>query len=116
MKCKQLLLNTFTLPNVIISGSPSNMSVTNTSTNGLLEVNEGQISLLNCTVESGNPSENMMWVHNDSILVFGGPKLLVYEFVAVVTDHSKIYMCIANNSKTEDSVKFQVQLYVKGNL
>ncbi|VDI03826.1 Hypothetical predicted protein, partial [Mytilus galloprovincialis] len=93
--------------------SPSNMSVTNTSTNGLLEVNEGQIILLICTVESGNPSENMMWVHNDSILVFAGPKLLVYEFVAVVTDHSKIYMCIANNSKTEDSVKFQVQLYVK---
>ncbi|VDI77362.1 Hypothetical predicted protein [Mytilus galloprovincialis] len=108
-----LLINTFALTNLVNAGPPSNMSVTNTSTKGLLEVNEGQVSLLKCTVESGNPSENMMWVQNDSILLFGGPKFLVYEFVPTVTDHSKIYICIANNSETEDSVQFQVQLYVK---
>ncbi|CAC5397110.1 unnamed protein product [Mytilus coruscus] len=93
--------------------SPSNISVMNTSTDGLLEVNEGQSSLLSCTVESGNPAENMMWVHNDSILVFGGPKFLVYEFVPVVADHLQIYVCLANNSNREATVEYQVQIYVK---
>ncbi|XP_071180701.1 contactin-5-like [Mytilus edulis] len=93
--------------------SPRNMSVMNTSTDGLLEVNEGQNSLLSCRVESGNPPENMKWVHNDSILVFGGPTLLLYEFVPVVADHLQIYICFANNSNTEDTVEYQVQLYVR---
>ncbi|VDI17571.1 Hypothetical predicted protein [Mytilus galloprovincialis] len=93
--------------------SPRNMSVMNTSTDGLLEVNEGQNSLLSCSVESGNPPENMKWVHNDSILVFGGPTLLLYEFVPVVADHLQIYICFANNSNTEDTVEYQVQLYVR---
>ncbi|XP_052072409.1 hemicentin-1-like [Mytilus californianus] len=93
--------------------SPSNISVMNTSTDGLLEVNEGQSNLLSCTVESGNPAENMMWVHNDSILVFGGPKFLVYEFVPVVADHLQIYVCLANNSNTEATVEYHVQIYVK---
>lgn len=92
------------------------MSVMNTSTDGLLEVNEGQNSLLSCRVESGNPPENMKWVHNDSILVFGGPTLLLYEFVPVVADHLQIYICFANNSNTEDTVEYQVQLYVRGKL
>lgn len=100
----------------VLSGSPSNMSVMNTSTNGILEVNEGQSTLLLCTVESGNPAENMMWVQNDSVLVYGGPKFLLYEFFPVVADHLQIYVCLANNSYTENTLEFQVQLYVKGKI
>lgn len=84
----------------------------NTSADGLLEVNEGQSSTLSCSVESGNPPEDMKWVHNGSVLVFGGPKLLVYEFVPVVADHLHIFVYLANNSNTEDTVEYQVKLYV----
>ncbi|XP_063447927.1 titin-like [Mytilus trossulus] len=92
---------------------PSNISVMNTSTDGLLEVNEGQSSQLLCSVDSGNPPEDMKWVNNDSVLVFGGPTLLLYEFVPVVDDHLQIYICFANNSNTEITVEYQVQLYVR---
>lgn len=72
--------------------------------------------MLSCSVESGNPPEDMKWVHNYSVLFFGGPKLLVYEFVLVVADHLQIYVCLANNSNIEDTVEYHVQLYVRGSI
>ena len=80
---------------------------------GLITVQEGQHSFLNCSVESGNPVENLEWKRADETMLIGGPEELSYSFQPTRNDHMVQFTCNANNSDTEPEVAHSIRLHVE---
>lgn len=76
-------------------------------------VTENKSVSLNCSVESGNPLEDMMWILRSETIAFGGPGHLSYSFRPSRNDHKVNFTCLANNSDIEIPLHHSIQLLVE---
>lgn len=84
-------------------GHPYNMTILSEE-KARATVQEGQHTFLNCSVESGNPMENLEWKRVNETTLIGGTEELSYRFQPTRNDHMVQFTCHAINSETEPEV------------
>lgn len=89
------------------------MQIANTDTTSLITVHEDEKISLECSVKSGNPVEDMMWIRGNETIAVGGPEFISYSFWPMRGDHMANFTCVANNSDTEIPVHQSIQIYIE---
>ncbi|VDI50284.1 Hypothetical predicted protein [Mytilus galloprovincialis] len=96
-------------------GPPTNLKITNETQNNTLQVVEGSMLQLVCSVQSGKPKEILQWRTDTTVIKEGGQNgTITYTLNASVSDHMKIFICSAFNDALDHPIKKLVRLDVLG--
>ncbi|CAC5383227.1 unnamed protein product [Mytilus coruscus] len=91
------------------------MKITNETQNNTLQVVEGNILQLVCSVQSGKPKEILQWITDTTVIKEGGQNgTITYRLNASSSDHMKIFICSAMNEALYHPITKQVRLDVLG--
>lgn len=92
-----------------------NLKIENATQNNTLQVVEGSMLQLVCSVQSGKPTEILQWITNTTVIKEGGQNgIIIYRLNASSSDHMKIFICSAFNDALDHPIKKLVQLDVLG--
>ncbi|CAC5378825.1 NCAM [Mytilus coruscus] len=98
---------------VLLKRPPTNLKIENETQNNTLQVEEGSMLQLVCSVHSGQPKEILQWITDTAVVKEGGQNgTITYRLNASSSDHMKIFICAAFKEALYHPITKQVRLDV----
>ncbi|CAC5383226.1 unnamed protein product [Mytilus coruscus] len=100
---------------VLLQRPPTNLTIANATQNDTLQVVDGNMLQLVCSVKSGKPNEILQWITDRKVVQERGHNgTITYRLNASSSDHMKIFICSAMNEALDHPITKQVRLDVLG--